>query len=81
LPHEEVHLDDEIPSNTHNIIMLEYRTMNLSFWEMTKIIIKCGIRMCRHLSCLSKLYLDPIQSPRHECLKLSYRVIKKCNRG
>jgi hypothetical protein len=27
----------------------EYGTMNLSFWETTKIIIKCGRQMCRHL--------------------------------
>jgi hypothetical protein len=59
----------------------EYGTMNLSFWEMTKIIIKCGRQMCRQLSCLYRLQRDPKQSPRHECLKLSYRVIDKCNRG
>jgi hypothetical protein len=55
--------------------------MNLSFWEMTKIMNKFGRQMCRHLSCPSNLHLGPIQSPRHECLKLSYRVIDKCNRG
>lgn len=81
LPHEEVHLDDEIPSNARNIIVLGIRTMNLSFWEITKIIIKCGRQMCRHLSCLYRLQSDPKQSPRHECFKLSYRVIDKCNRG
>jgi hypothetical protein len=31
--------------------------------------------MCRHLSCLYRLQRDPKQSPRHDCLKLSYRVI------
>jgi hypothetical protein len=55
--------------------------MNLLFWEMTKIIIKCGRQICRHLSCLYRLQWDPKQSPRHECLKLSYRAIDKCNRG
>jgi hypothetical protein len=55
--------------------------MNLSFWEMTEIIIKCGRQICWHLSCLYRLQRDPKQSPRHECLKLSYRVIDKCNRG
>ena len=59
----------------------EYGTMNLSFWEMTEIIIKCGRQICRHLSCPSRLQMDPKQSPRHECFKLSYRVIDKCNRG
>ena len=81
LPHEEVHLDDEIPSNARNIIVLGIGTMNLSFWEITEIIIKCGRQICRHLYCLSRLQMDPKQSPRHECFKLSYRVIDKCNRG
>jgi hypothetical protein len=82
LPHEEVHLDDEIPSNAHNIIVLGIRNNeSFVFWEMMKIIIKCGRQMCRQLSCLSRLQTDPKQSPRHECLKLSYRVIDKYNRG
>jgi hypothetical protein len=81
LPHDEVHLDDEIPSNARNIIVLGYGTMNLSFWEMTEIIIKCGRQICRWLSCPSRLQMDPKQSPRHECFKLSYQVIDKCNRG
>ena len=82
LPHKEVHLDDEIPSNARNIIVLGIRNNeSFVFWEMTKIIIKCGRQMCRHLSCLSRLQMDPKQSPRHECFKLSYRVIDKCNRG
>jgi hypothetical protein len=49
--------------------------MNLSFWEMTEIIIKCGRQICRHLSCRSRLQMDPKQSPRHECFKLSYLVL------
>jgi hypothetical protein len=82
LPHEEVHHDDEIPSNARNIIVLGIRNKWIfCFWEMTKIIIKCGRQMCRHLSCLSRLQRDPKQSPRHECLQLSYRVIDKYNRG
>jgi hypothetical protein len=82
LPHEEVHLDDEIPSNVRDIIVLGIQNNeSFCFWEMTKIIIKCGRQMCRHLSCLYRLQRDPKQSPRHECFKLSYRVIDKCNRG
>jgi len=37
----------------------EYGTMNLSFWEMTEIIIKCGRQICLHLSCPSRLQMDP----------------------
>jgi hypothetical protein len=59
----------------------EYGTMNLLFWEITKIIIKCGRQICWHLYCLFRLQMDPKQSPRHECFKLSYRVIDKCKRG
>jgi hypothetical protein len=81
LPHEEVHLDDEIPSNAHNIIVLGIQNNeSFVFWEMTKIIFKCGRQICRHLSCPSRLQMDPKQNPRHECFKLSYRVIDKCNR-
>jgi hypothetical protein len=29
--------------------------MNLSFWEMTEIIIKCGRQICQHLYCLFRL--------------------------
>jgi hypothetical protein len=53
----------------------EFGTMNLSFWEMTGIIIKCGRQICRHLSCLYRLQRDPKQSPRHKCLNLSYRSL------
>jgi hypothetical protein len=82
LPHEEVHLDDEIPSKARNIIVLGIRNNeSFVFWEMTEIIIKCGRQICRHLSCLSRLQKDPKQNSRYECLKLSYRVIDKCNRG
>jgi hypothetical protein len=41
----------------------EFGTMNLSFWEITEIIIKCGRQICRHLSCPSRLQMDPKQSP------------------
>jgi hypothetical protein len=81
LPHEEVHFDDEIPSNAHNIIVLGIRNNESLVLGMTRIIIKCGRQMCRHLSCLYRLQRDPKQSPRHECFNLSYRVIGKCNRG
>jgi hypothetical protein len=81
LPHKEVHLDDEIPSNACNTIVLGIRNNDILFWEMTEIIIEYGRQMCWHLSCLYRLQWDPKQSPRHECLKLSYRVNDKCNRG
>jgi hypothetical protein len=81
LPHEEVHLDDEIPSNTRNVIVLEIRNNESFVLGNDEIIIKCGRQICRHLSCPSRLQMDPKQSPRHECFKLSYRVIDKCNRG
>jgi hypothetical protein len=57
----------------------EYETMNLLFWEMMEIIIKCERKICQHLSCLSRLQMDPKQSPSHEYFMLSYRVIDKCN--
>jgi hypothetical protein len=41
----------------------EYGTMNLSFWEIIEIIIKCGRQICRRLSCLSRLQMDQKQSP------------------
>ena len=81
LPHEEVHLEMKFLAMRAISLCWEYGTMNLSFWEMTEIIIKCGRQICRHLSCPSRLQMDPKQSPRHECFKLSYRVIDKCNRG
>jgi hypothetical protein len=47
LPHEEVHLDDKIPSDVHNIIVLGiHNNESFYFWDMTKIIIKCGRQMC-----------------------------------
>jgi hypothetical protein len=73
LPHEEVHEEVHCARNTKQWIFC--------FWEMTKIIIKCGRQMCRHLSCLYRLQWDPKQCPRHECFKLSYLVNDKCNRG
>jgi hypothetical protein len=82
LPHEEVHLDDEISSNCAQYhCARNTEQLIFCFWEMTKIIIKCGRQMCRHLYCLYRLQRDPKQSPRHKCLKLSYRVIDKCNQG
>jgi hypothetical protein len=81
LPHEEVILMMKFLAMRAISLCWEYGTMNLSFWEMTEIIIKCGRQICLHISCLSRLQRDPKQRPRHECLKLSYRVNDKCNRG
>jgi hypothetical protein len=82
LPHEEVHLDDEVPSNARNIIVLGIRNNeSFVFGKWRKSLLNVGDKCGRHISCLFRLQRDPKQSPRHECLKLSYRVIDKRNRG
>jgi hypothetical protein len=79
LPHEDVHLDDEVPSNARNIIVLGIRNNeSFVFGKWRRSLLNVGDK-CVDTYIASIDY--PKQSPRHECLKLSYRVIDKCNRG
>jgi hypothetical protein len=76
------HLDDEIPSDARDIIVLGMRN-NESFifekWRRSLLNVgdKCVDTYLASLDCKG----IQNQSPRHECLKLSYRVNDKCNRG
>ena len=82
LPHKEVHLDDEIPSNARNIIMLGIQNNeSFVFGKRRRSLLNVGDKYVDTYIASLDCKMDPKQSPRHECFKLSYRVIDKCNRG